>query len=309
MLRSMIDHRKVLVLALNGPAVGGGAAWFPGVADIVLAADSSWLQVPFSALGLVPEFGSATSFYHSLGAHRTNDFLMFGRKLTVQELEQWGLVNRIFPTQGFQSKVVEFLEEQLSINDGKSMMEAKRLQNLPLRRDRMLAVYDAAEALAERFVEDAPKQRFADKNKLLLGGFEARNILEMMLTKKQISLSLSQSCKEGKSRFYRGVVAIRSGRVKLFQTLEETGSLLRDHSFRRNRSCFVKFHDFRSSMYDFLSASTLHAHHCQICSPSVRARNTILCHPLFQGHPGDSVYRFDPLQVRPDLYDNVSFWH
>jgi hypothetical protein len=31
MLRSMIDHRKVLVLALNGPAVGGGAAWFPGV--------------------------------------------------------------------------------------------------------------------------------------------------------------------------------------------------------------------------------------------------------------------------------------
>jgi Delta3-Delta2-enoyl-CoA isomerase len=31
MLRSMIDHKKVLVVALNGPAVGGGAAWFPGV--------------------------------------------------------------------------------------------------------------------------------------------------------------------------------------------------------------------------------------------------------------------------------------
>ncbi|OCT48239.1 putative enoyl-CoA hydratase echA8 [Cladophialophora carrionii] len=169
LLRSMIDHRKVLVLALNGPAVGGGAAWFPGVADIVLAADTGYLQVPFSALGLVPEFGSATNFYHSLGAHRANDFLMFGRKLTVQELEQWGLVNRIFPTQGFHDKVVEFLDEQLSVNDGKSMMEAKRLQNLPLRRDRMLAVYDAAEALAERFVEDAPKQRFMEKNRLLLG--------------------------------------------------------------------------------------------------------------------------------------------
>ena len=32
LLRSMIDHRKVLILALNGPAVGGGAAWFPGIA-------------------------------------------------------------------------------------------------------------------------------------------------------------------------------------------------------------------------------------------------------------------------------------
>lgn len=33
MLRSMIDHKKCLVVALNGPAVGGGAAWFPGVGE------------------------------------------------------------------------------------------------------------------------------------------------------------------------------------------------------------------------------------------------------------------------------------
>jgi len=163
----MIDHKKVLVLALNGPGVGGGAAWFEGIADIVLAAEGAYLQVPFSALGLVPEFGSATSFMQSIGVHRANDFLMFGRKLTVEELEQWGLVNRILPKEGFHEKVVEFLEGQLEVNDGKSMMETKRLQNLPLRRDRMLAVYDAAEALAERFVEDAPKQRFKDKKKLL----------------------------------------------------------------------------------------------------------------------------------------------
>lgn len=168
-LRSMIDHTKVLVLALNGPAVGGGAAWFEGVADIMIAADNSYLQVPFSALGLVPEYGSASHFAHSIGIRRTNDFLMFGRKLTAQELEQWGLVNRIFPAEGFHDKVIEFLEEQLIINDGKSMMEVKRLQNWPLRRQRMLAVYDAAEALAERFVEDGPRQRFAEKNRIMRG--------------------------------------------------------------------------------------------------------------------------------------------
>lgn len=165
----MIDHKKVLVLALNGPAVGGGAAWFEGVADIVLAAEDAYLQVPFSALGLVPEFGSSTAFAHSVGAHRANDFLMFGRKLTAQELEQWGLVNRIFPTDNFHQTVVEFLEGQLAVNDGKSMMETKRLQNLPLRRDRMLAVYDAAEALSERIVEDAHKKRFREKDRLLNG--------------------------------------------------------------------------------------------------------------------------------------------
>jgi peroxisomal 3,2-trans-enoyl-CoA isomerase len=79
MLRSIIDHTKVFVLALNGPGVGGGAAWFTGVSDIVLASSTAYLQVPFSALGLVPENGSAINFSQSMGVHRTNEFLMFGK--------------------------------------------------------------------------------------------------------------------------------------------------------------------------------------------------------------------------------------
>jgi Delta3-Delta2-enoyl-CoA isomerase len=37
LLRSLIDHKKVLVLALNGPGVGGGAAWFTGVCEYLLS--------------------------------------------------------------------------------------------------------------------------------------------------------------------------------------------------------------------------------------------------------------------------------
>ncbi|KAF2840684.1 peroxisomal d3,d2-enoyl-CoA isomeras-like protein [Patellaria atrata CBS 101060] len=167
LLRSIIDHKKVFVLALNGPGVGGGAAWFQGFADIVLAAEGTWLQVPFSALGLVPENGSAVAFAQHMGIHRANDFLMFGRKLTAQELEQWGMVNRIFPNEGFHQRVVSFLEEQLAVNDGKSMMETKKLQNASLRDGRIVAVVNAVDALAERFVADAPLQRFAEKKKEL----------------------------------------------------------------------------------------------------------------------------------------------
>src|SRR5215468_3174596 len=106
MLRSMIDHRKVLVLSLNGAGVGGGAAWFTGVVDIVLAAEDGYLQVPFNALGLVPELGSATNFTQSMGVHWTNDFLMFGRKCTVEELRDCGLINRLFPKEGYYEKVL-----------------------------------------------------------------------------------------------------------------------------------------------------------------------------------------------------------
>jgi enoyl-CoA hydratase/carnithine racemase len=75
MLRSIIDHKKVFVLALNGPAVGGGAAWFTGISDIVLASSSCYLQVPFSALGLVPENGSAINFAQSMGIQYVLPFL------------------------------------------------------------------------------------------------------------------------------------------------------------------------------------------------------------------------------------------
>ncbi|KAF1365852.1 ClpP/crotonase [Lizonia empirigonia] len=169
LLRSMIEHKKVLILALNGPAVGGGAAWFPGIADIVVASSTAWLQCPFSALGLVPENGSALSFAQSIGIHRANDFLMFGRKLTPQALLDAGLYNYVWEETGdaFQSRVVRFLEEQLKVNDGKSMCEMKRLQNEPIRDARLLAVVRSVDALSERFVEDAPKKRFEAKRKEL----------------------------------------------------------------------------------------------------------------------------------------------
>ncbi|KAJ0414689.1 ClpP/crotonase-like domain-containing protein [Aspergillus carlsbadensis] len=176
LFRSMIDHRKVFVLALNGPAVGGGAAWFEGIADIVVAAAGAYLQVPFNSLGLVPEFGAARTFAQSMGVRRANDFLMFGRKCTVEEMESWGLINRIFPAEGFQQHVRAFLKEQLEVNDGKSMMETKRLQNAPLRDGRIVAMFDAANALSERFVDGAPYERFRRKTEQLAQNSDTRRV-------------------------------------------------------------------------------------------------------------------------------------
>jgi peroxisomal 3,2-trans-enoyl-CoA isomerase len=169
LLRGIIDHKKIFVLALNGPGVGAGGAWFPGVADIVLASSSAYLQVPFSALGLVPENGSAITFAQSMGVHRANEFLMFGTKLTAQDMEKYGVVNKIFPTEGFHESVKEYLRAQLADTDPKSMMEVKRLQNASFRDQRIVAVFNAADALAERFVEGAPVERFRLKKEELLG--------------------------------------------------------------------------------------------------------------------------------------------
>jgi peroxisomal 3,2-trans-enoyl-CoA isomerase len=169
LVRSLIDHKKIYILALNGPAVGAGGAWFPGIADIVLAADKSYLQIPFSALGLVPENGSAYSFAQSMGVHRTNEFLMFGKKLSAQDLEKYGLVNEIFPTEGFHGHVQKYLEEHLKDKDPKSMIEVKKLQNASFRDQRIAAVYNSMDSLAESFVEGRPFERFQIKMKELEG--------------------------------------------------------------------------------------------------------------------------------------------
>ncbi len=163
LVRAMIDHKKVLVLAMNGPGVGAGASWFQGVSDIFLAAEGAWLQVTFSQLGLVPETGSAISWAQSMGVHRANDWLMFGGKATVEELHKMGLVNQIFPKEGFHDKVKDYLKEMLKDRSGKSMMETKRLQNRSVRDQRILALYDANDALAERFVDGEPMVRMTAK--------------------------------------------------------------------------------------------------------------------------------------------------
>lgn len=115
----------------------------------------------------------------SMGVHRANDFLMFGRKFSAKELVDAGLYNYVWDATGdeFQKKVIEFLEGQLEVNDGKAMMEVKRLQNAPLRSSRMMAVTDALSALADRIVDGAPVKRFDMKRKELEAKRKARSNL------------------------------------------------------------------------------------------------------------------------------------
>jgi peroxisomal 3,2-trans-enoyl-CoA isomerase len=171
LVRSLIEHKKVLVLAMNGPGVGAGASWFQGSSDLFYMADDAWLSVTFSELGLIPESGSAINWANSIGVHRANDWLMFGGKATAQELQQMGMVNKLFPKQGFHESVHDYLKGMLSARSGKSMMEMKRLQNKSIRDQRILALFEAWQALAERFVDGEPSKRMKAKMEELAGEY------------------------------------------------------------------------------------------------------------------------------------------
>ena len=178
LVHAMIEHKKVFVLAMNGPGVGAGAAWFQGVADLFYMAEDAWIQVTFSQLGLVPENGSAIGFAQHVGVRRANEMLMLGEKIGARELVGMGMVNRTFPKEGFHESVQGYLVGLLKERDGKSMMEMKRLQNARTRDAKVLALFESWQALSERFVEGEPLRRMGAKMEELAGECEFYMLME-----------------------------------------------------------------------------------------------------------------------------------
>lgn len=87
---------KVVIAAVQGPVVGGGASLALS-ADILLCADDSHFSFPFVHLGIVPDGGSSFFLQAKLGVPIALDLLLTGGKLTAAEAAQRGLTRRIVP--------------------------------------------------------------------------------------------------------------------------------------------------------------------------------------------------------------------
>ncbi|THH12747.1 hypothetical protein EW146_g7404 [Bondarzewia mesenterica] len=114
--QALYSHGKILVAALNGPVMGIAAA-FLGHFDFIYCMPEAWLSVPFTFLGLVSEGGASALFMKRMGLAKANEALIWGKKLSSQELLACGFINQIFPQQpveSFHASVREHLLEQLS---------------------------------------------------------------------------------------------------------------------------------------------------------------------------------------------------
>lgn len=107
---SFIDFPKVLVAAVNGPAVGIPVTTLP-LCDIVYASSAATFHTPFSALGQSPEACSSYTFPKVMGQTRAAEVLLFGRKLTASEAQEYGLVSRVFDHETFSEEVNRHVQE------------------------------------------------------------------------------------------------------------------------------------------------------------------------------------------------------
>ncbi|KAF2797431.1 ClpP/crotonase [Melanomma pulvis-pyrius CBS 109.77] len=88
-------HPKILVTALNGPAVGLSAALI-AFSDFIYAAPHAYLLTPFSSLGLVTEGNASVGFVRRLGISKANEALIMSKRISIEELVHTGFVNKVF---------------------------------------------------------------------------------------------------------------------------------------------------------------------------------------------------------------------
>ena len=160
--RALLDHPKILVAALNGPAIGISAAML-GQFDFIYAVESAYLLTPFSNLGIPPEMSSSYLFVQRMGIAKANEALILSKKITAQELLARGFANKLFPDQpasSFHASVIAYVHDRFSGIPAQTMLMIKQLIRAPYRRAADLANVNEVMAGASQFASGIPQEEF-----------------------------------------------------------------------------------------------------------------------------------------------------
>jgi peroxisomal 3,2-trans-enoyl-CoA isomerase len=166
--RTIYNHPKILVVALNGPVVGLSAAII-AFADFIYATPHTFLLTPFSSLGLVAEGGASRAFVERLGISKANEALIMSKRISIDELTSTGFVNKVISapsgkqddSAGFLQAVLAEVDDRLGLHlNQSSLLKIKELIRRPERES--LDKQNVAEfyGAIERFNAGIPQEEF-----------------------------------------------------------------------------------------------------------------------------------------------------
>lgn len=108
-MRALAGMNKPVVAAVSGAAVGIGTTMLMHC-DLVYVADNAKFSMPFSQLGLCPEYASSLLLPQLAGYPRAAEKLLLGEAFGAQEAFEMGLVTRILPA----AELLAFVQQQLA---------------------------------------------------------------------------------------------------------------------------------------------------------------------------------------------------
>jgi 2-(1,2-epoxy-1,2-dihydrophenyl)acetyl-CoA isomerase len=121
---------KPVVAAVNGPAVGIGAS-LALACDLVMAAESSFFQLAFANVGLMPDGGSTALLPAAVGKARAFELALLAERLPAAKALEWGLVNAVHPDERL-AEEAHSLAARLSAGPTRAYAAAKRALNRSL---------------------------------------------------------------------------------------------------------------------------------------------------------------------------------
>ena len=106
-IQNLSHATKPVIAAVSGLAVGIGTTLLLHC-DFVYAADNAKFSMPFTKLGLCPEFASSLLLPQISGYQRAAEKLMLGEAFSAQEACAMGFVNKVLPS----AEVLAFAQAQ-----------------------------------------------------------------------------------------------------------------------------------------------------------------------------------------------------
>ncbi len=110
--------------------------------DLILAARSAQFGLVEKVVGLTPSMGGTQRLAERAGSGRAREFVMTGELFGAEQLEGWGVVNRVFDDEGFDERARAFAAELAA-----GPTKAHAMTKLVLRRFREGGIPAADEAI------------------------------------------------------------------------------------------------------------------------------------------------------------------
>ncbi|MCD8036505.1 MAG: enoyl-CoA hydratase-related protein [Clostridiales bacterium] len=112
-LSKIADISKPVIYAVNGYALGGGLE-LSLCGDWRIAADNAIFASPEVSLGIIPSGGGTQRLARLIGSGRAKELIFTARKITAEEAEKIGLVNKVVPADKLMDEAIASMKMALS---------------------------------------------------------------------------------------------------------------------------------------------------------------------------------------------------
>lgn len=112
LIKSMVELEKPIIAAINGAAAGAGVS-LALASDLLLASETAKFFIPFTRIGLVPDWGQFYFLPLRVGITKAKELMLTGDPIDAKEAARIGLINRVVPHDRLETEA-HSLAERLS---------------------------------------------------------------------------------------------------------------------------------------------------------------------------------------------------